>query len=96
MYDLTSLQVHCNNKYGFSADRTLKLVQKLYERKVVSYPRVDTTYLPDDVYPQVPGIIKGLSNYKTFTDQILGGKIRKSKKVFNDKKVTDHLSLIHI
>ena len=65
LYDLTSLQVHCNNKYGFTADRTLKLVQKLYEQKVVSYPRVDTTYLPEDIYPQIPGILKGLSNYNT-------------------------------
>ena len=56
LYDLTSIQVHCNNKYGFTADQTLKIVQKLYEMKVVSYPRVDTTYLPEDIYPKVPGI----------------------------------------
>jgi DNA topoisomerase-3 len=94
LYDLTSLQVHCNNKYGFSAEKTLKIVQKLYEMKVVSYPRVDTTYLPEDVYPKVPGILKGLSHYDQFTSQILKGKIRKSKKVFDDKKVTDHHAII--
>ncbi|NNL91908.1 MAG: DNA topoisomerase 3, partial [Saprospiraceae bacterium] len=94
LYDLTSIQVHCNNKYGFTADRTLKIVQKLYEMKVVSYPRVDTTYLPEDVYPKVPNILKGLSNYSQYTSQILNEKIRKSKKVFNDKKVTDHHAII--
>jgi len=94
LYDLTSLQVHCNNKFGYSADHTLKIVQKLYEMKVVSYPRVDTTYLPEDVYPKVPGILKSLSKYSTFTNEILGGKIRKSKKVFDDKKVTDHHAII--
>ncbi len=94
LYDLTSLQVHCNNKYGFTADRTLKIVQKLYEMKVVSYPRVDTTYLPDDVYPKVPNILKGLKTYSKFTEPILKAKIRKSKKVFDDKKVTDHHAII--
>ncbi len=94
LYDLTSIQVHCNNKYGFTADRTLKIVQKLYEMKVVSYPRVDTTYLPEDVYPKVPGILKKLTNYGEFTSQILNGKIRKSKKVFDDKKVTDHHAIV--
>lgn len=94
LYDLTSLQVHCNNKYGFSADRTLKIVQKLYEMKVVSYPRVDTTYLPEDVYPKVPKILEGLTDYSEFTEPILKGKIRKSKKVFDDKKVTDHHAII--
>ena len=94
LYDLTSLQVHCNNKFGFSADKTLKTVQKLYEMKVVSYPRVDTTYLPEDVYPKVPGILKGLKSYNQFTAPILGKKIRKSKKVFDDKKITDHHAII--
>jgi len=94
LYDLTSLQVHCNNKYGFSADQTLKLTQKLYEKKVVSYPRVDTTYLPEDVYPQIPNILKKLSNYSEFTSEILKDKIKKSKKVFNDKKVSDHHAII--
>ncbi len=94
LYDLTSIQVHCNNKYGFTADRTLKIVQKLYEMKVVSYPRVDTTYLPEDVYPKVPGILKKLTNYSKFTQIILQSKIRKSKKIFDDKKVTDHHAII--
>ena len=94
LYDLTSLQVHCNNKYGFTADQTLKIVQKLYEMKVVSYPRVDTTYLPEDIYPKVPSILKGLTDYKAFTDTLLEGKIKKSKKVFDDKKVTDHHAII--
>ena len=94
LYDLTSLQVHCNNKYGFSADQTLKTVQKLYEMKVVSYPRVDTTYLPEDVYPKVPGILKALKNYSEQTAPILKSKIKKSKKVFDDKKVTDHHAII--
>jgi len=94
LYDLTSLQVHCNNKLGFSADKTLKTVQKLYEMKVVSYPRVDTTYLPEDVYPKVPSILNGLKNYAQYTATLLGSKIRKSKKVFDDKKVTDHHAII--
>jgi len=94
LYDLTSLQVHCNNKYGFSADKTLKTVQKLYEMKVVSYPRVDTTYLPEDVYPKVPSILKGLKRYAQYTSPLLGSKIRKSKKVFDNKKVTDHHAII--
>ena len=94
LYDLTSLQVHCNNKYGFSADRTLKTVQKLYEMKVVSYPRVDTTYLPEDVYPKVPSILKGLKSYSQYTSSLLGSKIKKSKKVFDNKKVTDHHAII--
>jgi len=94
LYDLTSLQVHCNNKYGYSADRTLKTVQKLYEMKVVSYPRVDTTYLPEDVYPKVPKILGGLSDYSQYTAEILKGKIRKSKKIFDNKKVTDHHAII--
>ncbi len=94
LYDLTSIQVHCNNKYGFSAEKTLKVVQKLYEMKVVSYPRVDTTYLPEDVYPKVPDILKGLKDYTEYTEGLLKSKIRKSKKVFDDKKVTDHHAII--
>ncbi|UCS92020.1 DNA topoisomerase 3 [Echinicola marina] len=94
LFDLTSLQVYCNNKFGFTADTTLKLVQKLYEMKVVTYPRVDTTFLPNDMYPKVPGILKGLGNYSQYTSRLLGKKIRKSPKVFNDKKVTDHHAII--
>ncbi|BDS13443.1 type IA DNA topoisomerase [Aureispira anguillae] len=94
LFDLTSLQVYCNNKFGFSADHTLKIVQKLYEQKLVTYPRVDTTFLPNDVYPKVNGILQKLTNYSTFTQPLVGKKIRKSKKVFNDKKVTDHHAII--
>ena len=94
LFDLTSVQVHCNNKFGFTAEETLKLVQRLYEMKVVTYPRVDTTFLPNDMYPKIPGILKGLRSYAKFTESLLGKKIRKSAKVFNDKKVTDHHAII--
>ncbi len=94
LFDLTSIQVYCNNKFGFTAEATLKFVQKLYEMKVVSYPRVDTTFLPNDMYPKIPNILKGLSNYSSFTEPILKDAIRKSSKVFNDKKVTDHHAII--
>jgi DNA topoisomerase-3 len=94
LFDLTGLQVYCNNKFGYSADDTLKLVQKLYEMKVVTYPRVDTTFLPNDMYPKVPNILRGLTKYSQFTADILTKKIRKSTKVFNDKKVTDHHAII--
>ena len=94
LFDLTSLQVHCNKRFGYSAENTLKLVQSLYEKKVVTYPRVDTTYLPNDVYPKIAGILGKLTNYSQFTQPLLGKKIRKSAKVFNDKKVTDHHAII--
>ncbi len=94
LFDLTGLQVYCNNKFGFSADETLKIVQKLYEQKVVTYPRVDTTFLPNDVYPKVSGILQNLSKYASLTAPLLGKKIKKSSKVFNDKKVTDHHAII--
>ncbi|TYP99168.1 DNA topoisomerase-3 [Tenacibaculum adriaticum] len=94
LFDLTGLQVYCNNKFGFSADETLKIVQKLYEMKVVTYPRVDTTFLPNDVYPKVPSILQKLTNYSELTQPLLGKKIRKSTSVFNDKKVTDHHAII--
>ncbi|WP_299391164.1 type IA DNA topoisomerase [uncultured Gelidibacter sp.] len=94
LFDLTGLQVYCNTKFGFSADETLKIVQKLYEQKVVTYPRVDTTFLPTDIYPKVPGILKNLSKYAHLTAPILDKKIKKSPKVFNDKKVTDHHAII--
>ena len=94
LFDLTGLQVYCNNKFGFTADETLKLVQKLYEQKLVTYPRVDTTFLPNDIYPKVPGILKNLTKYNHLTHIILKGKIKKSSKVFNDKKVTDHHAII--
>ncbi|TRX00979.1 DNA topoisomerase 3 [Flavobacterium gawalongense] len=94
LFDLTGLQVYCNTKFGFSADETLKIVQTLYEQKVVTYPRVDTTFLPNDIYPKVPGILQKLTNYAALTEPLLEKKIKKSAKVFNDKKVTDHHAII--
>jgi DNA topoisomerase-3 len=94
LFDLTGLQVYCNNKFGFSADETLKITQKLYEMKVVTYPRVDTTFLPNDVYPKVGGILKQLTRYQKLTAPLLAKPIKKSSKVFNDKKVTDHHAII--
>jgi DNA topoisomerase-3 len=94
LFDLTGLQVYCNTKFGFSADETLKTVQKLYEMKVVTYPRVDTTFLPNDVYPKIGGILSKLSNYSSLTEPLLKDKIRKTKRVFDDKKVTDHHAII--
>ncbi len=94
LFDLTSLQVECNKKFGFSADDTLKHIQSLYEKKMVTYPRVDTTYLPNDVYPKVEGILKNMDPYANFIAPLLGKPIRKSKKVFDDKKITDHHAII--
>lgn len=94
LFDLTSLQVEANNKFALSADHTLKLVQSLYEKKMVTYPRVDTTFLSEDIYPKVPGILKGLKFYSRLTEPLLAKPIRKSKKVFNNKKVTDHHAII--
>jgi len=94
LFDLTGLQVYANNKFGFTADETLKVVQTLYEQKAVTYPRVDTTFLPNDVYPKVEGILKDLSQYGTIIQPLLGKKIKKSKRVFDDKKVTDHHAII--
>jgi len=94
LFDLTGLQVYCNTKFGFSAEDTLNIVQKLYEQKLVTYPRVDTTFLPNDVYPKVAGILKNLTKYSELTTPLLGKKIKKSNKVFNDKKVTDHHAII--
>lgn len=93
LFDLTSLQVQCNNQLGLSADDTLKIVQALYEKKAVSYPRVDTTFLPDDVYPKIPGILRGIG-YQNFTELLLAKKIPKTPKVFNNNKVTDHHAII--
>ena len=94
LFDLTSLQVYCNKRFGNTAEQTLKIVQKLYEMKLVSYPRVDTTYLPDDMHPKISGILGNLSNYSQFTSQLLGKKIPKTKRVFDNKKVTDHHAII--
>jgi len=94
LFDLTALQVECNKKFGYSADDTLKIIQNLYEKKLVTYPRVDTTYLPNDVYPKIPGILKSMVNYQSLVKPLLGAEIRKSGKVFDDKKVTDHHAII--
>jgi DNA topoisomerase-3 len=93
LFDLTSLQVQCNNQLSLSAEDTLKIVQALYEKKAVSYPRVDTTFLPDDVYPKIPGILKGIG-YQNLTAPLLANKIPKTTKVFNNNKVTDHHAII--
>ena len=94
LFDLTSLQVECNRKYGFSADLTLKLIQTLYEKKLTTYPRVDTTYLSDDIYPKCPKILQGLPAYAALTTPLLGAKLPKSKRVFDSSKVTDHHAII--
>lgn len=94
LYDLTSLQVDCNRKFGFSADDTLKLIQSLYEKKVTTYPRVDTTFLSDDIYPKCPNILRGLRGYESFTAELLSKKLPKTKKVFDNSKVTDHHAII--
>mgnify|MGYP000193516126 FL=1 len=94
LFDLTSLQVECNKKFAYSADETLKIIQSLYEKKVATYPRVDTTYLSDDIYPKCPSILKGLRDYETFTASLAGTALLKSKKVFDNSKVTDHHAII--
>ena len=94
LFDLTSLQVECNRKFGYTADETLKLIQSLYEKKLTTYPRVDTTFLSDDIYPKVPDILKGLRGYETLTAPLAGKKLPKSKKVFDNSKVTDHHAII--
>lgn len=95
LFDLTLLQVESNKKYGFSADRTLQIIQNLYEKKLTTYPRVDTNFLPNDIYAKSAGILRGLTPYATYTQPLLdGGPLRKSGKVFNDKKITDHHAII--
>lgn len=94
LFDLTSLQVECNKKFGYSADDTLRLIQSLYEKKITTYPRVDTTFLSDDIYPKCPTILKGLRDYTTLTAPLEGKKLAKSKKVFDSSKVTDHHAII--
>ena len=94
LFDLTSLQVECNKKFAYSADETLKLIQSLYEKKVATYPRVDTTFLSDDIYPKCPGILKGLRDYEVLTAPLNGSTLPKSKKVFDNSKVTDHHAII--
>lgn len=95
LFDLTSLQVECNKKMGLSAERTLQIAQTLYERKFTTYPRVDTTYLSDDIYPKVPATLKGISGqFGELVQPLLGAKLPKSKKVFDNSKVTDHHAII--
>lgn len=102
LYDLTSLQVECNRKFAYSADMTLKLIQSLYEKKVTTYPRVDTQYLSDDIYPKCPGILNGvykttfggMAPYAELVKPLGGKKLPKSKKVFDSSKVTDHHAII--
>ena len=95
LYDLTSLQVECNKKFSFSADYTLQLIQSLYEKKVTTYPRVDTTFLSDDIYPKCGGILNGIATlYGSLLGPLRGAKLKKSKKVFDSSKVTDHHAII--
>ncbi len=95
LFDLTALQVECNKKFAFSAEDTLRTIQSLYEKKLTTYPRVDTTYLSDDMYPKVPAILRGLAGYETLTQPVLAlPKVPKSKKVFDNSKVTDHHAII--
>ena len=95
LFDLTSLQVDCNKKFGYSADQTLQLIQSLYEKKVTTYPRVDTTYLSDDIYPKCKGILNGISGqYGELLMPLRGAQLLKRKKVFDSSKVTDHHAII--
>jgi len=94
LFDLTSLQVECNKKHSFSADDTLKHIQSLYEKKLTTYPRVDTTYLSDDVYAKCPVILQGITPYAALVQPLMGKKLEKSKKVFDSSKVTDHHAII--
>lgn len=95
LFDLTSLQVECNKKFGYSADQTLQLIQGLYEKKITTYPRVDTTFLSEDIFPKCPGILKGLvESYDPLLAPLRGAPLKKSKKVFDSSKVTDHHAII--
>jgi DNA topoisomerase III len=94
LFDLTSLQVDCNRKFNMGAEDTLRTIQSLYEKKLTTYPRVDTTYLSDDIYPKIPGILKNLKGYETLTAPLLQDKIRKTNKVFDNAKITDHHAII--
>ena len=96
LFDLTSLQVECNKKFGYSAEQTLQLIQSLYEKKVATYPRVDTTFLPTDVYPKCPQILAAMTPYAGFIQPLMatGKPLQKSTKVFDNSKVTDHHAII--
>ncbi len=94
LFDLTGLQVECNKRWGWTADDTLRLIQSLYEKKVTTYPRVDTTYLSEDIYPKIPGILRMMTPYAALTASLLAAKLPKSEKVFDNAKVTDHHAII--
>lgn len=94
LFDLTSLQVECNKKFSYSAETTLNLIQSLYEKKFTTYPRVDTQYLSDDIYPKCPSILRGLRGYETWIQPLIDRPLIKSKKVFDSSKVTDHHAII--
>jgi DNA topoisomerase III len=94
LFDLTSLQVECNKKLNFTADDTLKYIQKLYEQKLVTYPRVDTTYLPEEMHAKVKDILLQMKPYEKYTKSVTDKPIRKNKKVFDDAKITDHHAII--
>ena len=95
LFDLTSLQVECNRKFSYSAETTLKLIQGLYERKLTTYPRVDTQFLSDDIYPKCPSILSGISKqYEALMEPLKGKNLPKSKRVFDTSKVTDHHAII--
>ena len=94
LFDLTSLQVECNRRWGWTADESLRLIQSLYEKKVTTYPRVDTTYLSEDLYPKIPQILRDMTPYADRTAPVLASKIPHSKKVFDNTKVTDHHAII--
>ena len=94
LFDLTSLQVECNRKFSYSAETTLNLIQSLYERKLTTYPRVDTQYLSDDIYPKCASILAGIRGYEQFVQPLVGKKLPKSKRVFDTSKVTDHHAII--
>lgn len=94
LFDLTGLQVEANKKYGFSAENTLNYIQSLYEKKHTTYPRVDTTYLSENLYPKITGILKSMNFYAELTAPLLDAPIPKTKAVFDDSKVTDHHAII--
>ena len=94
LFDLTSLQVECNRKFSYSAEMTLNLIQSLYERKLTTYPRVDTQFLSDDIYPKCAGILTGMRGYEQYVQPLAGKKLPKSKRVFDTSKVTDHHAII--
>lgn len=94
LFDLTSLQVECNRKFSYSAETTLNLIQALYERKLTTYPRVDTQFLSDDIYPKCPAILNGLRGYQELTRPLLAKALIKPKRIFDTSKVTDHHAII--